>query len=304
MKIAIIGAGLSGANLYRLLRKNHFCVTVFEKSRGAGGRCSTRYINNKFIDHGTPFFQAENNEFTNFCDELCVKNVLRKIEDTYYPSYGMNKICSFLLDQKNLIVNTKIVSCKFVNSKWSLKDQNNTKYEGFDKLIITIPAPQVLQLDLDLPISLREKLQSVKYDSIAVLMLYTHTLINIMNPKLFQGASFKKIVNNSLKYNFGNFSSYVVYLNEHLSNANKFSSKEEVEKFIIEKVFQVSKIDIKEDFYTLPHLWKYALASVSIKEDYFYDKRLSLGFCGDYFNGKDLEGTFLSSLKLFKREFN
>jgi len=301
LKIAIIGAGLSGANLYRLLDRKKYHITIFEKSRGAGGRCSTRYINDKFIDHGTPYFQAKNKEFKNFCDGLCQDNILHRKENIYYPTRGMNQICSAIIDKENLISNTKIVSCSFENKMWSLKDQNNVKYEGFDKLIITIPAPQVLQLDIDLSSPIKQKLQLVQYDSIATLMCYAYTTVNIMDPKLFQDVSFKKIINNSSKYNFENFSSYVIHLSENLSNENNFSSKEEVKKYITKKLFEISKIDFDDEFYTLAHLWRYAFVSQSIKEDYLYDESLSLGICGDYFNGKDLEGAFLSSLRLFER---
>ena len=42
LKIAIVGAGIAGLAAARILAKN-FEVTVFEKSRGLGGRLSTRY---------------------------------------------------------------------------------------------------------------------------------------------------------------------------------------------------------------------------------------------------------------------
>ena len=41
-KIAIIGAGLAGLTLARALPA-HAEVTLFEKSRGIGGRMATRY---------------------------------------------------------------------------------------------------------------------------------------------------------------------------------------------------------------------------------------------------------------------
>ena len=44
MKIAIIGAGFSGCNLYNNLKDKYENITIFEKSRGVGGRLSTKYI--------------------------------------------------------------------------------------------------------------------------------------------------------------------------------------------------------------------------------------------------------------------
>ena len=41
MRIAVIGAGLSGLVAARSLQQDHD-VTIFEKSRGVGGRMGTR----------------------------------------------------------------------------------------------------------------------------------------------------------------------------------------------------------------------------------------------------------------------
>ena len=45
--IAIIGAGFSGCNLYNNLKEKYENITIFEKSRGVGGRLSTKYIEDK-----------------------------------------------------------------------------------------------------------------------------------------------------------------------------------------------------------------------------------------------------------------
>jgi renalase len=303
VKIAIIGAGFSGSYLYHLLKKDGEDVTLFEKSRGSGGRCSTRYIGDKLIDHGTPYFQANDKSFEEFCDQKVQENILIKQEQYYYPQNGINKLCSSMIDECDLVKNTKIVSCDFDDQKWNLKDESGLSYENFDKLILTIPTSQVLQLDINLSTDITNKLKSVEYDSIATLLIYSHTLQNIMNPKLIEDKSFKKIVDNSSKYDYKNFSSYVIHLDETLTNKQNFQNKEEVKKYILEKVHKVSGINLEDDFHILPHLWRYAFVSKSINEDFIFDENLSLGMCGDYFNGKDLEGAYLSSKTLYEDNF-
>ena len=57
-KIAIIGGGVSGCFLsYLLDEKDQFEITIFEKSKGLGGRCSIRRTP-KFgtFHHGAQFF--------------------------------------------------------------------------------------------------------------------------------------------------------------------------------------------------------------------------------------------------------
>lgn len=301
MKVAIIGAGLSGSNIYHPLKTDNNNITIFEKSRGAGGRCSTRYLNDKLIDHGTPFFKVKDQQFKEFCDDQVYQNILTKKDDIYYPVDGMNKLCSSLIDQEDILLNTHIVSFEKLEDGWHLIDKNSIGYGAFDKLIITIPAPQVLELDISLPNDIKNKLQSVKYNSIATLMIYSHSFQSIDDKKFLDSTSFKKIVNNSNKYHYENFSSYVIHLNETLSNEQNFRSKDEVKSYMIRNIKENFGFDIEKDFYILPHLWKYGFVSEGVVEEYIYDEKLGLGFCGDYFKHRDLQGSYSSSSKLFSK---
>ena len=66
-KIAIIGAGLSGATAARGLADAGHCVRLFDKGRGPGGRMSTRRIDTALgqvrLDHGAQFFTARGESF-------------------------------------------------------------------------------------------------------------------------------------------------------------------------------------------------------------------------------------------------
>jgi len=63
---AVIGAGIAGLTLAAALQAHGHAVTVFEKSRGPGGRCATRRTAAGLFDHGaaaltpaTPEFAAQ-----------------------------------------------------------------------------------------------------------------------------------------------------------------------------------------------------------------------------------------------------
>ena len=81
MKIAIIGAGFSGCNLYDNLKLKYEDITIFEKSRGVGGRLSTKYIDDKFIDHGTPFLIPITEDLKSFCSDLVRNKVIKNSHD-------------------------------------------------------------------------------------------------------------------------------------------------------------------------------------------------------------------------------
>lgn len=57
-RIAVIGAGIAGLTLAGDLQAAGHAVTLFEKSRGPGGRCATRRSTAGPFDHGAPHFSA------------------------------------------------------------------------------------------------------------------------------------------------------------------------------------------------------------------------------------------------------
>ena len=93
MKIAIIGAGFSGCNLYNNLKEKYENITIFEKSRGVGGRLSTKYIEDKFIDHGTSSLIPITDDLKFFCLDLAKNGVLKAKYDEFIPKTGINEIC-------------------------------------------------------------------------------------------------------------------------------------------------------------------------------------------------------------------
>ncbi|HBX66608.1 MAG TPA: hypothetical protein DEG32_10795, partial [Balneolaceae bacterium] len=86
MKIAVIGAGISGLTAGRELANAGHEVVVYEKSGGYGGRLATRYAgknNQEKLDHGVSFFTAESQEFKGLVSELSSKGILTAWEGNY-----------------------------------------------------------------------------------------------------------------------------------------------------------------------------------------------------------------------------
>ncbi len=74
-RVAVVGAGLSGLTLAARLRA-HADVTVFEKSRGYGGRLATRRAAPFAFDHGAQFFTARTTAFREFLAPLIEAGVV------------------------------------------------------------------------------------------------------------------------------------------------------------------------------------------------------------------------------------
>ena len=294
MKIAIIGAGFSGCNLYNNLKEKYEDIIIFEKSRGVGGRLSTKYVDDKFIDHATSSLIPITDDLIMFCLDLAKNGVVKAKYDEFIPKNGINQICKFLIDEKDLIKNTKIAKAQNIDNKWILEDKNYNIYEGFDLLFITIPAPQILQMKIELQNDFKEKLSHIKYDSIFSLILHSNKDIKLDKSLLYENPDIKNIINNSIKYLYKDFSSYIIHSTKEFANCINEKSKEEICEIFLDNFDDETKEKF-ERFTIIPHLWKYAFAKTSLDMPYFLNEEKNLGICGDYFNHSNMEAALLSS---------
>jgi len=70
-RIAIIGAGLAGVAAARELTRRGASVTMFEKSRGLGGRCASKRWEGHVIDHGAQYFTIRDDRFRSAVTAAC-----------------------------------------------------------------------------------------------------------------------------------------------------------------------------------------------------------------------------------------
>ena len=67
--VAVVGAGSSGLTCARTLADHGLPVTVFEKSRGVGGRMAMRCNDSGAVfDHGAQYFTVRDERFQNCVD--------------------------------------------------------------------------------------------------------------------------------------------------------------------------------------------------------------------------------------------
>lgn len=62
MRVAVVGAGMAGLGAARVLHEAGVAVSIFEKSRGLGGRVATRYLDDYVFDHGATIISPRGSE--------------------------------------------------------------------------------------------------------------------------------------------------------------------------------------------------------------------------------------------------
>ena len=304
--IAIIGAGLSGLTCaYELSNKGHH-VTLFEKSRGPSGRSSTKRWDNTTgigIDLGVPYIEESvvkhisSSLIRKLIDEKIVshwpmtqqKNGERNIINTYVGSPKMSQISRFLSKNTTIKTEHKVNAISF-NKTWNVYT-NTTQDDGFDDLVIAIPAPQITNIEgVDDEILTHAK--SIQYNAINTL------LIELKSPLWFTGIDedvingpiLKTVIADYLKPNrvLGRYT-YTVH-SQHEWATKQFDShdKKTVENIMLDSV--LTHYNRKPHLVLKHHIhrWKYAVLDgplESLQTGYLKSTSSPLFVCGDWCQG-------------------
>jgi predicted NAD/FAD-dependent oxidoreductase len=180
MKIAIVGAGISGSYLAYRLDNLGTEVSVFEKSRGSGGRVSTKRTDWGQCDLGATLIPAKSEYFKHFMRDLQQQKIVSgwpsKIgralgsadgsvdvqhfesdRDYFVFNQKMNQACAYWLDGINLSNNSLVTALRYIASQgWQIKIAEQWQVACYDKVVITAPWPQTQALlqASELPFSL------------------------------------------------------------------------------------------------------------------------------------------------------
>lgn len=170
MKIGIVGAGPAGLATAYGLRTAPIEVTVFEKSRGFGGRAATRGRDGHRYDHGAPFFSAPTERVRRLVTgHLPTKGLIDlsslqiwgfDTEGTIVPNgaqgpsprwtyrAGVSTIGKLLAQQSQAVIrrNCRIAGISEEGGGWGLIMKGGSTSERYDALVLTPPAPQAARL--------------------------------------------------------------------------------------------------------------------------------------------------------------
>ncbi|MEY3112698.1 MAG: hypothetical protein RJA85_345 [Pseudomonadota bacterium] len=313
--IAIIGTGFSAATLGYFLKND---LDFYEKSRGVGGRCSTRRVDNVgLFDHGLQYVKSENSEFKKFLSDYTIWQGNFKIfkndqlkddsnKERIINENGNNLLIKNLFKNKKVFVNKELKSLEKKNDCFQLNFKDSTQ-ENYKTVIITAPYQQAYNLTKQFTENYFSKLNFSMQPNLTLMVAFNKSLKLNLSAISFEDDDVlgfvanentkKKVLINkdlelwtiqsSLKYAIKNIYEY---------RNNKESLADEMLKNLSVKL----KIDIKKDYiqYSDIHGWRYAYGNKLDGANCYWNEDLRLGICGDWFSGGNAESAFINAKKL------
>lgn len=82
-RVAVVGAGLSGAACARTLVERGIEVDLIERSRGPGGRMASPSMHGRRVDVGAAYFTVKEPDFTAIVDGWAARGLVRNWTDTF-----------------------------------------------------------------------------------------------------------------------------------------------------------------------------------------------------------------------------
>ena len=163
LRVAVIGAGIAGTACARTLADHGVTVTILEKSRGPGGRISTRRGDAGAFDHGAQYFSVRDARFGDRVRDWVEQGVVARWDGRFAevdadgvrpldapPRFvgvpGMGALCGHLASGVAIETSTRVQDLLCTDHGWMATtpcaDGSLRALGPFDVVLSTAPAPQ------------------------------------------------------------------------------------------------------------------------------------------------------------------
>ena len=319
-RIAVIGAGISGLMCARTLSDHGVDVTVFEKSRGAGGRMATRRTKEgPQFDHGAQYFTVRDERFERYVHSwlkdgivapwegrICtLENGQMEPKQKSTPRFvgvpGMSAICRHLAADLNICFQTLVRPPRVHEERWTLQDDHENLLGEFDAIVVSAPAPQAAQLLASAPQLARAAQATVMNGCWAAMLSFENSLDLPFDGAFVHHSPLSWVARNNSKPGRDGEDAWVLHASPQWTEENLEADPQHALDSLSGAFWRATGREPQSPSYAAAHRWRYALPPEVLEDRYFFDAAQALGACGDWCSGPRVEGAFLSGMAMAGR---
>ena len=313
--IAIVGAGLAGVTCALRLQSAGHSVVLYEKSRGAAGRMSTRRSDDWQADHGAQYFTARGDAFQTQVDQWASAGLVspwnarigeltsfqpfqwaaKSGPRRYVANPGMNSLVRSLAEQLTLQINTTITRIERAEEGWLLySKEQDAALPIVQAVVLAIPAPQLLAFDSVLPNPWIAQASQTRFDPCwASLVGFDQPLDLPFDALFINEGPLRWIARNHSKPGRTGPETWTLHASPEFSAQTIESDGQDIQSTLLAAFAQITTV---QPVWTQIHKWRYALSHPAGKsgEPALWDAQMRLGVCGDWLADGRIEGAWLS----------
>jgi predicted NAD/FAD-dependent oxidoreductase len=314
VRIAVIGAGIAGLACARELARADAKVTVFEKSRGLGGRLGTRRQGNLAFDHGAQFITARSRPFVKYAEIAARAGVLQRwsprileddrlweapVEDWYVGQPGMSALVRPM--SRNVVLQSGVGVHEIIQSQrgWELQTDAGRQNHIFDAIAVAVPAPQALSL-LGSQGRTFQHLHEVR-------MAPCWAGMFAFDQPLDVGADVRRWTQGSLTWAACDSSKpnrppglhcWVVHASVPWSRQHLEADATEVAQLLLHEFATATGVRLPAPAHAQAHRWRHAFVEQALGLPCIVDEEIAAGACGDWCIAPRVEAAFESGRSL------
>ncbi|MEL6790812.1 MAG: FAD-dependent oxidoreductase [Pseudomonadota bacterium] len=314
-RIAIIGAGITGITVARALAEAGHEPTIFEKSRGLGGRLSTRISRSGVqFDHGGQYLTARGDGFAAFLNQAVEKgsggvwasegssNGSERIVGT--PR--MNALLSPFAHALDTRFQHTILPLTRSGRQWALRVEETGDTHLFDYVVITTPSVQARALIENAEGALAASLASVDMVPCWALMVAFDTpLETALTTYRDAHKDIAWIARDSTKPGRNSaIDQWVIHASPAWSISHLEEDKQTVAKAFLSLSTPIFGCAMPVPIYSAAHRWRYAMAATPLGDAFIKSEDQTLLVGGDWCLGARAEDGFGSAMALARHLTN
>ncbi|WP_397459593.1 NAD(P)/FAD-dependent oxidoreductase [Pseudomonas asplenii] len=318
--IAIIGAGIAGLSAARALQAAGHAIELFDKSRGSGGRMSSKRSDAGSLDMGAQYFTARDRRFVNEVQRWQAQGWVAEWDPKLYTWQNgqlnlspdeqtrwvgtprMSAITRGLLGELSSHFSCRITEVFRGEQHWHLQDSEGVTYGPFSHVVIATPAPQATALLAAAP-KLAGAAAGVQMEPTwAVALAFETALQTPMEGCFVQDSPLDWLARNRSKPGRDNhLDTWVLHATSHWSKQHLDLPKDAVIEHLHGAFAELLHITMPAPTFTLAHRWLYARPAGAREWGALADADLGLYVCGDWCLSGRVEGAWLSGQEASRR---
>lgn len=320
---AVIGAGIAGLTCAQALVASGHHVTIFEKSRGLGGRVATRRADALRFDHGAPHLRITDQWFAQrvmaWCEAqaLGTRDLRRRVldprgellrEDTsrvYIGQPHMNHLAHGMAQGLTVRTHTRVAplpEAPDAQGRWPLRSVDGEALGAFERVLITAPAPQTQALLERAHPALAAQCGEATFAPVWSLMLVAPTLELPADKLVVEGDH--PIDRVMTVAHTSDPTCLILHASRAWSLAHLEDTPEAVADALVEALGALLRLDRLEASHRVAHRWRYGQVTHDLRTPALYDPSVGLGAAGDWCLGDTVEAACISGDSLARFVLN
>ncbi len=303
MKVAIIGAGVSGLACAKQLTRFGIDVALYDKGRRPGGRLTTLKIEERAWDFGAPYFKATE---ARFAAQVRVWEQARVVapwpdgpDGAWVGVPGMGALIESDAETLPVQFGAQVLRIDRDARGWALTGPD--LHEGpFDAMAIAVPCEQAASLLAMHDLTMAQEAASVRsVPCWSVMAGFEQPLADLPDVMRDHGPIRWAARNNS-KPGRGSAECWVIQSSSEWSRLHLEAPPTQVAVDLLDALAKAGGNTLPEPVFLKAHRWRFALP-MGQRGAPLWNPELRLGACGDWCIGPQIEGAWLSGVELAER---